>query len=289
MVKTVQSILATDDNVVLLLGDIGVWGFREAFKLYPERVFNIGILEQSTISLSAGLSMSGLIPVVHTIAPFLVERAYEQLKDDFGYQKLGGNFISVGASYDYAALGCTHHCPADVGILSNIPGMEIILPSTAQEFDTLFKQTYTNGHPTYFRLSERQNEQSYNIEFGKAHLVKQGKLATVIAVGSMLKPVLAACQDLDVTILYYTTVFPFDVEAVRQNSQSGKIIVCEPYYSGVLAPKILEAVYPNSVVIKQIGVPRQFLTNYGKAEEHDKELGFTAENIKQKVERLIAL
>ena len=98
LVKTVQSILATDDNVVLLLGDIGVWGFREAFKLYPERVFNIGILEQSTISLSAGLSMSGLIPVVHTIAPFLVERAYEQLKDDFGYQKLGGNFISVSNS-----------------------------------------------------------------------------------------------------------------------------------------------------------------------------------------------
>src|SRR3989339_1983837 len=165
LVKTVQSTLATDDNVVLLLGDIGVWGFREAFKLYPERVFNIGILEQSTISLSAGLSMSGLIPVVHTIAPFLVERAYEQLKDDFGYQKLGGNFISVGASYDYAALGCTHHCPADVNILINIPGMEIVVPGTAEEFDKLFKESYNNGNITYFRLSERKNQTEVKVKF----------------------------------------------------------------------------------------------------------------------------
>lgn len=85
-----------DKRVALLLGDIGVFGFKKSFELFPDRVFNIGILEQSTIGLAAGLSMQELIPIVHTIAPFLVERGIEQLKDDFGYQKLGGNFVSVG-------------------------------------------------------------------------------------------------------------------------------------------------------------------------------------------------
>jgi transketolase len=74
-VKTVGNLLDNNQKCVLLLGDIGVFGFKEYFIKYPERVYNIGILEQSTISLSSGLSINGLIPIVHTIAPFLVERA----------------------------------------------------------------------------------------------------------------------------------------------------------------------------------------------------------------------
>ena len=89
------------------------------YKKYPKRIYNIGILEQSMISMAAGLSNEGLKPIVHTIAPFIVSRAYEQLKIDFGYNKLNGNFVSIGASYDYASLGCTHHCPEDINLMYN--------------------------------------------------------------------------------------------------------------------------------------------------------------------------
>src|SRR3990167_9882491 len=179
-VKTIEEILPEDERLVLLLGDIGVFGFSNSLIRFPDRVYNIGILEQSTIGLAAGLAMQGLIPVVHTIAPFATERCFEQIKDDFGYQKLGGNIVSVGASYDYASLGCTHHCPADVNILINIPGMEIVVPGTAEEFDTLFKESYNNGNITYFRLSERKNQTEVKVKFGKANVIKKGKLATVI-------------------------------------------------------------------------------------------------------------
>ena len=124
-VKTVSKLIQNDDRVVLLLGDIGVYGFRDMLTNYPQRAYNIGILEQSTISLSAGLSLSNLIPIIHTIAPFIVERALEQIKVDLCYQGLGSNLVSVGASYDYAALGCTHHCPADIPTLNEIPGIEL--------------------------------------------------------------------------------------------------------------------------------------------------------------------
>jgi len=176
LVTTVENVLAEDADTVLLLGDIGVFGFRNAFQNHSTRVFNIGILEQATISMAAGLTKVNLIPIVHTIAPFLVERCLEQLKDDFGYQKLNGNFISVGASYDYAALGCTHHCPGDIQALKTIPGMQIIVPGTSKEFDTLFNSCYNNGSPTYYRLSERENKVSPIVEFGKANVLKKGSL-----------------------------------------------------------------------------------------------------------------
>src|SRR5258708_3697156 len=96
-VATVESLLQDDSKLMVLLGDIGVFGFRNSFAAYSDRVINIGILEQATVSFAAGLSREGLVPIFHSIAPFVVERAYEQLKNDFCYQQLGGNFVSVGA------------------------------------------------------------------------------------------------------------------------------------------------------------------------------------------------
>src|SRR3989344_6010514 len=179
LVKTVEAVLAEDQRSVLLLGDIGVFGFRKSFAAYPDRAHNIGILEQATIGAAAGLSKEGFVPIVHTIAPFIVERGAEQLKADFCYQKLNGNFISVGASYDYAAVGPTHHCPADVAILKSMPGMEVVLPGTSAELDSLFRKAYRDGHPSYVRLSERENAGSHEVTFGKANVVKKGSRATV--------------------------------------------------------------------------------------------------------------
>jgi len=288
-VSTLEEMLSKDQRIILLLGDIGVFGFKKAFKKFPDRVYNIGILEQSTIGIASGLAMTELIPVVHTITPFLVERSYEQLKLDFGYQKLGGNFVSVGGSYDYAALGCTHHCPGDVGILKNIPGMEIIIPGSAEELDKLFRQTYDNGHPTYFRLSGRNNFESYEVNFGKANVLKKGKKATVIIVGSILSQVLPAVEDSDVSILYFTTIKPFDAEMLRQNCDCGKILLCEPYYSGALIADITNALKPKPLIIEAVGVPDEFLNKYGKAEEHDEHIGLTVQNIKEKLDNLIKL
>jgi transketolase len=64
--------------------------------------------------------MENRIPFVHTIAPFVVNRAYEQIKIDLCYQNLNVNLVTVGGSIDYAALGSTHHCPEDIGILTKL-------------------------------------------------------------------------------------------------------------------------------------------------------------------------
>jgi len=286
-ISTTQDLMAKDERLVVLLGDIGVFGFRNAFEQFPQRIYNIGICEQAMTGMAAGLSKEGLVPVVHSIAPFVVERCLEQLKVDFCYQKLGGNIVSVGGSYDYAALGCTHHCPGDVALLKSLPGAEIVLPGTPQEYDRLFRAAYANGRLTYFRLSERSNAQSFEVEFGRAKIIKQGARATVVAVGTALAPTLTATQDLDVTVLYYTTIAPFDGETLRQNNAGGKIVLVEPFYTGTLAADIHVAIGSTAVALETIGVPHRFLTNYGHAEEHDEAIGLTAAGIRQRVQGFI--
>lgn len=285
-IKTIESLLKKDKRLVLLLGDIGVYGFRDSLLKYPTRVYNIGILEQSMVGVAAGFALGGYIPVVHTIAPFLIERALEQIKIDFGYQKLNGNLVTVGASYDYSALGCTHHCPADIGIMSNIPNSQIIIPGSAKEFDTLFRQIYSKGL-NYFRLSEKSHQENIKVNFGKANVIKKGSLATVIAIGPTLSDVIEATRDLDLTILYYTTIQPFDSLTLKRNLPEKKIVTVEPYYRGVLASKILETMGDDEISIKTIGVPHKFIHHYGQAIEHDRDSGLDVRSIRRTIKEYL--
>jgi len=212
MIQTVSELLERDERLVLLLADVSSNYFTDVFN--SERIINVGIMEQTMISAAAGMALEGFIPVLHTITPFLIERPFEQIKDDFCYQGLGGNFISIGASYDYSTEGMTHHGPGDVQILRSLPGMQIVVPGTAGEFDRLFREAYANGSPTYFRLSVSNNSVEYPVRFGKLEVVQQGRLATIIAVGPALAYTLPAVEDLDVTVLDCTTIAPFDAEAL---------------------------------------------------------------------------
>jgi transketolase len=285
-VTTIQDTMSQDDNLCLLLGDISVFGFQKCFKEFPERTYNIGILEQATIGLASGMSKANMIPVVHTIAPFIVERALEQLKVDFGYQNVNGNFISIGNSYDYAGLGCTHHCPSDVVTLSAIPNMQIISPGSSYEFDNLFKQTYNNDSPTYFRLSEYEHNLNFEVTFGKANVIKEGTQALVICYGNMLEPVYEAVKDLDVTLLYYSTIVPFDAETLR-NHFVDNIIVCEPFYEGSTNYFINKALEGLSYKLSNIGIPREFILSYGKKHQIDDLLELDVNSIKNKINKLV--
>src|SRR3954462_7778302 len=113
-----------DDRVAVILADISEDYFSDAANRFPHRVINVGIMEQTLIGVGAGFALEGFYPILHSIAPFLVERPYEQIKVDFGYQSLGGTLASIGGSYDYGTEGGTHHAPGDVGALLQIPGTQ---------------------------------------------------------------------------------------------------------------------------------------------------------------------
>jgi transketolase len=286
MAQTVEAVMARDERVMLVLAEISRTPLDGIFHTYPDRALNVGIMEQTLVSVAAGLAVEGFIPVVHSIAPFLVERPFEQLKDDFCYQRLGGNFISIGASYDYSTEGMTHHAPGDVPILRSLPGMHIVVPGTSAEFDALFREAYADGAPTYYRLGLKCNPEDRPVHFGQLDVVRRGSRATVVAVGPMLASVLAAVADLDVTVLYCSTVAPFDGETLREGSAGSDIVLVEPYYAGTLVPDVAAAM-GRPVRVAAIGMPREVLTRYGTPQDHDVALGLTPEGIRRRIDTFL--
>ena len=286
--RTAYEILNTNEQAIVLLGDIGVFGFMEAMRDHPDRVLNIGILEQSTISLAAGLSIEGMIPIVHTIAPFMVERALEQIKIDFGYQRLRGNLVSVGGSLDYAALGGTHHCPGDVSILLSVPNIEIVIPGTASEFRQLFMSEYNNASVTYYRLSESENSVSHDVKLGQATIVRSGNQATVVCIGPTLDMTLKAVENFDVCVIYMTSIRPFDYASIRHASQSGRVLIVEPFYEGTLTHEVVTALSGTPSMVSNVGIPRSFRSEYGTREEHYAAINFSTNRIIMELEKLLA-
>ena len=282
MVATLEALMEQDERLVVVLADISESQFHNGNPRVAERLFNVGIMEQTMISVGAGFALEGFLPVMHSITPFLVERPFEQIKDDFVYQNLSGKFISTGASYDYSTEGMTHHGAGDVALMRSLPAMQIVVPGTAAEFDTLFRASYENGTNTYYRLSTAENPFDTPVEFGKMTIVKQGSQATIIAVGPMLGRALAAVENMDVTVLYCTTLAPFDGETLRAASQSDAIVLVEPYYEGALIPDVCRAMH--RVRVEAIGVPHRILSHYGEPYEHDREIGLTPEGIRARIE-----
>ena len=86
--KVTEKLMKKNKKIFCLLGDIGVFSFRDIFKNHKNRILNMSTMEQSMIGFAAGLSKIGFIPIIHTIAPFLVLRALDQIKIDFVAQEI---------------------------------------------------------------------------------------------------------------------------------------------------------------------------------------------------------
>lgn len=292
-VVTMEEVGGKDPNLVAVLGDISVFGMRNFQKKFPDRFYNIGICEQAMVSLSAGLAEQGWIPVVHTIAPFLVERAYEQIKTDLCYQKLGANLVTVGSAFDYTPDGPTHHCWSDFGVLRVLPGIELISPGSTLEFDELFKQTYNNGHPTYIRLSTAQHGVDIpreKIKFGKACIIKEGQQATVFVTGPRLKNVMEAVASSSVEVVYLPTIKPLDVEAVRLSAGKTKRVLCVEEHTIIngLGAAIAEVIEDMpGVTMKRVGVPHRFVSDYGTYEENLEKMGLDTKGVSQALHQLL--
>jgi transketolase len=102
----------------------------------------------------------------------------------------------------------------------------------------------------------------------------------------MLKPVMEATSNLDVNILYYTTIKPFDSESLIKNFNEN-IIVVEPFYEGSVNYLINKSLTGKKYSLTNIGVPHKFLTNYGTKEEHDINLKLDTNGLKEKIEYAI--
>lgn len=286
-VESASALLDSDPRVALVLAEIGVAMFEEsgAAARHPGRVVNVGIREQLLVSVAAGMALEGFRPIVHTYAPFLVERPFEQLKLDFSHQGVAGVFVSVGASLDAAAAGRTHQAPEDVAIVSSLPGFTVAVPGHAEEAASLLRWAVQSPESVYLRLSEQSNAEP--VATGPVGIaVVQAAAAgapTVLAVGPMLDTVREAVADLDVTLLYTNTPCPLDSAGLKQATTGTDIVVVEPYLEGTSAGEVARALEARAHRLRCIGIPRVEHRRYGTRAEHFAAHGLDARGLRRRI------
>jgi len=287
---TMLSLGQQDSQLIVMVGDIGHGMLKPYAAACPERYFNIGILEPTMISMGAGLAASGLTPVIHTIAPFMIERAFEQIKLDFCYHQLPGNIVTVGSAFDYSNLGCTHHCYGDFALLKTLPGSEICFPASPIEFDQLFRQSYKNNNLTVYRIAGQSHDVHFSAEdivFGKAIRVEEGDDVTIIATGPHLKTALISREKLlsdgiSAEVIYVHTIRPLDTELILESvNKTRKVVVIEEHMrSGGLGDDVLRATYQVSgLKFHSVSIPDTFVTGYGTYDQLSKSCGLTFESV----------
>jgi transketolase len=281
---TAVDLFRRDERVAIVMADISLDFLQPAVDHDPRRAVNAGIMEQSAVGIAAGFALEGFHPIVHTLAPFLTERPLEQIKLDFGYQGLGGTFVSAGAAYDYGESGGTHHAAGDIQALGSIPGLEMLVPGSPPETDALLRASYANGRPTYLRTSVVENREPVDLAPGGLTIVRRGADLTIVAAGPFLSRTLDALDGVDATVLYATTLAPLDAETLaREAAASTKIVLVEPAYEGTSAAQVATALSHRPTQLLSIGVPRRFVERYGTSAQHDAALGLDARGIRERI------
>jgi len=291
-----SQLLAEEPRLAVVLADISADGFAPARRAHPDRVINVGIREQLLIGAGAGMALTGMRPIVHTFASFLVERPFEQVKLDFGHQGVGGILVSAGGSYDWPAGGFTHMAPGDVALLDTLEGWTVHVPGHPDEAEALLRGAVDGDDRVYVRLSLQANRQARHVGRSASStgstgatgfsVVREGRGGTVVAVGPMLDNVLAATEGLDVNVLYATTVRPFDGAGLRRAVGAGPgadVVIVEPYLAGTSTAAANEALMELPHRVLGLGVGRAELRRYGQMEEHLAAHGLDARGLRERI------
>ncbi|WP_431996721.1 transketolase family protein [Streptomyces fungicidicus] len=282
----VTRLLDEDPRVVAVLAEIGADGFAEARRRHPDRVVNVGIREQLLVGAAAGMALTGLRPVVHTFASFLVERPFEQVKLDLGHQDAGAVLVSAAASFDWPAGGYTHMAPGDVALLDTLDGWTVHVPGHPDEAETLLRHAVAAGDDkVYVRLSLQSNARGLPVDGERLHTVREGRAGVVVAVGPMLDAVLDATEGLDLTVLYAATVRPFDAAGLRRATESAgtDVALVEPYLAGTSTAAANDALADVPHRVLGLGVGRAELRRYGRIDEHVRAHGLDARSLRERI------
>ena len=151
-VKLIKNKLLDDEKIHLLTADLGYGMYNDFPKLYPNQFHNVGAAEQLMVGAGIGLSLGGKIPLCYSIAPFVLYRPFEFLRNYLNYEKIPVKLVGAGRDKDYSHDGISHWAEDDEAILSSLQNIKIYKPATNQELDDIFEEFLYNEKPSYLNL-----------------------------------------------------------------------------------------------------------------------------------------
>ena len=151
-----------DRDIVVLCSDSRGSGSMTPFAdALPEQFIEVGIAEQSLVSMAAGLANAGKKPMAVSPASFLSTRSMEQVKVDCAYSHMNVKLLGISGGVSYGALGMTHHSTTDIATIGSIPGMRVYFPSDRFQTEKLTRALMADKDPAYIRVGRNAVEDVY--------------------------------------------------------------------------------------------------------------------------------
>ena len=204
-INELTMLAAVNDNIQLVVGDLGFSVIEEFRSQYPENFLNAGVAEQNMTGLAAGMASEGCHVFTYSIANFPTFRCAEQIRNDIDYHNLPVTVVVVGGGVAYGALGYSHHAVQDYALIRTMPNMMIAAPGDPLETKACLDYLVKNPQPSYLRLG-KDGEANFNldtplIEPGHWNLVKKSsnpdnKFA-IVTTGAVLNRAMQINNELD--------------------------------------------------------------------------------------------
>jgi transketolase len=286
-------------DIVVLDADLCRSTMTELFASeFPERAFDCGIAEQNMVSIAAGLAASGKIPFVSTFAVFAPGRCFDQIRMSIAQPRLNVKLVTTHSGITVGEDGVSHQSIEDIALACSLPGLTVIVPADAIETTQTVKVAAVTHGPFYIRLCRPKlpllYDEDYRFELGKAAVMRQGRQATIIAIGTRVAAALEAADNLkqegiDCRVLNMSTLKPVDEAAIIQAAaETGAIVTAEEHLEhgglGSIVARVLAKHHPvpvEFVAIKdtyaESGSPAELLQKYG----------LTADDIEQAVRSVL--
>lgn len=294
--------LATkDSSIVLLSGDIGNRLFDSFKKLDPSRFYNCGVAEANMMGVAAGMALSGLRPVVYTIAPFTTTRCFEQIRVDVCYHHVPVVIVGTGAGLSYAELGPTHHSLEDLAILRTLPGMSVLAPCDANELRAALRAALSHNGPVYIRIGKKGEPDIFSeipeLAIGKTRIIRSGEQIALICSGTMMSEALKAAdillqQGISAEVASFHSIKPLDIEYLVEASNRFQLIATieEHSFIGGLGSAVAEWKSATNASVMQLvfATPDEFMHKVGSQDYARCLYGLTAGNMASSILKVIS-
>ncbi|MBB2480693.1 transketolase family protein [Bacillus sp. APMAM] len=295
--KTLKELAAADDRVIALEADLSSSMSTGRLKdEIPNQYLNLGIMEANMMGVTAGLSLTGRKPFVHSFGQFVTRRAFDQIFVSLAYAKLNAVLVGSDAGVTAEHNGGTHMTFEDMGLMREVPNAKVYEVSDAVQFAYILRKAYREGGVNYIRTIRKNAVHLYEEgeTFEKAKVLTEGKDITIVACGILVAEALKAAEQLkekgiSATVIDMFSIKPLDVETlIASAKQTGAVLTAENHnVNGGLGSAVAEVLGENyPVPLYRIGVREQF-GQVGKLDYLKEFYGLTASNIVEHAQKLV--
>ena len=265
-------------------------GLVEFEQKYPKRDFDVGIAEQHSVTLAAGIALGGLKPIVAIYSTFL-QRAYDQLIHDVNLQNLNVMFAIDRAGL-VGADGETHHGIYDISFMRILPKIVLMTPSDENEMWLMLNTGLNYKGPSAVRYP-RGNVLGKDIAItdevitiGESLLVNQGHKIALLVFGQLLNEVIDISKKLSLTLVDMRFAKPLDENRIDTISKTHTHIITleDNVITGGAGSAVNEYLIQRGyeITITNFGIPDRIISHGSQSELYE-EIGLDKKSLEFKI------